>query len=211
MLLPVVNAHLLTPWWISVSWRQAVLSWSVMDLQCFDVVYIYELSDTGDAAQIWVHILWDGFLYLLFFSCRCRLISDECYDLLHLQHLVSQDLQDLNPPAWLWVIRLDYKVNSEPGLLMPTLVKCLEFVRQRLLIVELIFRETDDLSGWTYCRSSCRPPAAVVPQDRCSNKILECSHTGAHSHAPLCYTGPCLQITVSKHMLHTSTRMYVVQ
>lgn len=45
----------------------------------------------------------------------------------------------------------------------------------------------------THCRSSCRPPAAVDPPDRCSNKIQECSHTGAHSRAPPCYTGPCLQ------------------
>ena len=45
----------------------------------------------------------------------------------------------------------------------------------------------------THCRSSCRPPAAADPPDRCSNKIQACSHTGAHSRAPPCYTGPCLQ------------------
>lgn len=59
----------------------------------------------------------------------------------------------------------------------------------------------------TYCRSSCRRPAAVVPQDRHSSKILECWHTGAHSHAPLCYTGSCLQkqfiYTLHINYIHT--------
>lgn len=50
-----------------------------------------------------------------------------------------------------------------------------------------------DSSGRTYCRSSCRPPAAAAPLDRCSSKSLERSHTDAHSRVPPCCTGPCLQ------------------
>lgn len=53
----------------------------------------------------------------------------------------------------------------------------------------------------THCRSSCRRPAEVDPQDRCSSKTLVCSHTGAHSRAPLCYTCPYLQIHNNKHQI----------
>lgn len=42
---------------------------------------------------------------------------------------------------------------------------------------------------YTYFCSLCHPPPVAVPQDRCSSRILVCWHTGAHSHAPLCYTG----------------------
>lgn len=70
-----------------------------------------------------------------------------------------------------------------------------------------------DNQEWTHCRSSCRRPAAAVPLGRYSSKILGCSHTGAHSHAPQCYTGPCLQAhrlqthNIKQHLSrHTQTQ-----
>ena len=64
---------------------------------------------------------------------------------------------------------------------------------------------------WTHCRSSCRPPAAAAPLDRHSSKIQECWHTGAHSRAPRCCTGPCLQTHSAITQSYTGTDTHYVK